>query len=173
MTGPADPVVEVVAVVMGTLRDAFKPDSSFPPENGTDIVRFFAGEGPATAAWDAHTNDTGCDVPFLWVRVMRRYRTEQLPAPAVRDNPCGLPRAVAIEVGVGRCAVIEQEPDWGDYEAEASVSLDDSWRIELALCAAAKRLRADNYIVAADEISPYGPEGGIIAWTGIVYVQFD
>ena len=81
--------------------------------------------------------------------------------------------AVAIEVGVGRCAVMDEQPTWAQYDAEFDTSLEDSWRIELAVCRAAKLLEADTYTAATDEILQYGPEGGIICWTSIIYVQFD
>jgi hypothetical protein len=162
-----------LGAVIGALTDAFRPGSSFPPAEPSDQVHFFAGEGPAMAAWNAHTDQPGCDEPFLWVRIMRRYRTQSLPNPTTDTNPCSWPRAVAVEVGVGRCAVTEENPDWSDYELEAATSLEDSWRIEQALCVAAARLQADHYTVALDEIAPYGPEGGVVAWTGILYIQLD
>ena len=171
-----DPAVRAVGIVMGALADAYSPTSSFPPTAGTSEVRFFAGEGPATAVWNPHTGDLeqfGCDHPFLWVRVARRYRTTSLPAVTTSADTCGKPRVIAVEVGVARCAVIDLQPTWDDYENEAVASLEDSWRIETALCAAAKRLNADGYPTATDEIVPTGPEGGIVAWSGMIFVQLD
>jgi hypothetical protein len=171
---PLDPVVSVVEAIAAALTEAFAADSSFPPAaGGTMIVHFFAGEGAPTASWNAHTDAVGCDEPFVWVRVMRRYRTRRLPGAAADPTSCSLPRAVAVEVGVGRCAVMDEQPTWAQYDMEFDTSLEDSWRIELAVCRAAKQLEADTYTVATDEILPYGPEGGILAWTSIIYVQFD
>ena len=175
MTTPVvvgDPAVAAIGVVMGALADAFDPASDFPPENGSTDVHFFAGEGPAEAAWNAHTDELGCDAPFLWVRVGRRFRTKNLPAVAIDNTGCQLPRAMDVEVGVVRCAVPDVDPTWDQYEAEAETSLDDSWRIELALCAAAGRLRAQGYLCAPGTINAGGPEGGVIGWKALLYVQF-
>lgn len=68
--------------------------------------------------------------------------------------------------------MVELEPSWDDYAAEAEVSLDDSWRIELALCRAATLVRALGYSAGSGEVAPYGPDGGVVAWTGEAYVQF-
>jgi len=168
---PTDPAIEAVSIVMGTLADAFDPNGPWPPVQGSTDVHFFAGEGPATAAWDAHTTQPGCDAPFLWVRVAQRYRTKRIPAPVVDPANCQLPRAITVEVGVARCAVVDVDATWDDYAAEAATSLDDSWRIEAALCAARGRLLTDSYLAATHPVSPYGPEGGLLAWSGMIDIQ--
>ncbi|AXN53294.1 hypothetical protein PBI_THONKO_22 [Mycobacterium phage Thonko] len=181
MTSPevcVDPVAEIVNTFVGVLKDVFDPDPEgpCPPLVGTTAnVRFFAGEGAPLAAWNAHAEGEGCDDPFLWVRVMRRYRSRTFPAPVAAsesDIICDMPKVVAVEIGVGRCAVVDQEPSWDDYAREAQISLDDSWRIESAVCAVTKRLAAKSYRVGADTIAPVGPEGGVIAWTAVVYVGY-
>lgn len=177
MSGPviSDPAVAAIGVVIQALADAYSPTSSYPPTAGTNEVRFFAGEGPATAVWNPHTEGLeqfGCDHPFLWVRAARRYRTASLPEAYAGPNTCRYPRVIAVEVGVARCAVIELQPSWDDYENEAVISLEDSWRIEMALCTAAARLKDEDYLTATDEIVPVGPEGGIIAWSGTIFIQF-
>ena len=167
-----DPASEVIDVFTAAIREAFAPDSECPPlGGGATEVRFFAGDGAPLAAWDAHAAGTGCDTPFLWVRAMRRYYTETFPTPTIATWPCNLPEVVAIEVGVGRCAVVDAEPSWDDYAREAEVSLDDSWRIKLTMDRAACKLRDRNHFVGTDTIAPYGPEGGVIAWTGVAYVR--
>lgn len=178
MTEPCaetDPVSDIINTVTRSLRGGFAPDSACPPLGGgsTDI-RFFAGDGAPLAAWDAHASgtDIGCAEPFLWVRAMRRYRSKVFPTPALDTGPCALTKVVAIEIGVGRCAVVDAEPSWEDYAREAEISLDDSWRIERVLCHIAGVLQKKTYEVGTDTIAPYGPEGGIIAWTGVVYVGF-
>lgn len=170
----ADAAHEVVNTVMAAVREAFDPASEFPPVGGgSTTVRFFGGDGLPIEAWDAHADGTDCGDPFLWVRLARRYRTTAFPTPSLAPSPCGSPVALVIEVGVGRCAVVGAQPTWEDYETEAEISLDDSWRVELALCRAASvltsSLRADN--TAIDAVVPYGPEGGVIAWLGSLYVQ--
>ena len=175
MTAPGcvDPASEVINTITRSLRAGFTPDSECPPVGGgaTDI-RFFAGDGAPLAAWDAHASGQGCDNPFLWVRAMRRYASETFPTPVLDTSPCAMLRVIAVEIGVGRCAVVDAEPSWEDYAREAEISLDDSWRIERVLCHAAGVLRKAGHQVGTDTIAPYGPEGGIIAWTGVVYVGF-
>jgi len=158
-----DPTVEILGVVMQALSDMYGPDTDFPPEEFVTVVHLVAGEGPAVAQIDPR-----CESPFLWVRLMRRFRTESFPDAAVSPTPCRLPRAVAIELGVGRCAVLEQEPSFDDFENEAVVSLEDSWRIECALSTAARRL-GEERAVAVDAVEPFGPEGGVIGWTAALY----
>ncbi|UYP17714.1 hypothetical protein OED52_13640 [Rhodococcus sp. Z13] len=180
MTDPA-PVVDcandvdcVINELITALREAFDPNSACPPlGGGTKHVRVFAGDAIPLSAWDAHRDGEGCDQPFVWVRLVRRYRTQQFPAPFVGPAPCGLPKAVAIEIGVGRCAVVDTEPAWEDYANEAEISIDDSWRIDLALCRAMGRIERKECgtATAIDAVVPYGPEGGVIAQIGTAYVQ--
>jgi hypothetical protein len=66
---------------------------------------------------------------------------------------------------------MDAEPDWDTLDNEAIMSLDDSWRIEQTLQAVTRRLRGPDRAVATDTVAPYGPAGGIIAWTGMAYVQ--
>lgn len=168
-----DPASEIVSIYMAALGEAFAPNSDCPPlGGGSTTVRFFGGDAIPMAAWDAHSQAEDCATPFLWVRVLRRFRTKQFPTPASSIESCGLPRVIALEVGVGRCAVIDMEPDWQAYANEAEVSLDDSWRIELALCRAASKTVTLGYPAGIGEVAPYGPEGGVVAWTGDAYVQF-
>lgn len=168
-----DPASTVIDAFTTALAEAFAADSECPPDaGGSADVRFFGGDGIPMAAWNAHATGSGCDAPFLWVRVTSRYRTQSFPSVAVDVNSCGLPKVIAIEIGVGRCADTEMDPDWDDYAAQAEVSLDDSWRIELALCRAASLLRSEGYTCGSGEILPYGPEGGVMAWTGVAYVQY-
>lgn len=161
------------------LKEAFSPNASDPVlGGGTDRVRVFAGEAAPLSAVDMHLGDDGCgcgEQPFIWVRLMRRYRTQAFPTPDLSDN-CGAQRAVAIEVGVARCAaVFEESCSWTSYESEAEISIDDSARIELALCRAATLMRASHCSdsVAIDAVVPYGPEGGVIAWVGTLYARVD
>lgn len=169
-----DPAMEVVEAARAALLDWFKPEGAVPAKVGTSTnVRFFAGDGAPLAAWDSHATQ-GCEEPFIWVRMMRRYRSQTFPAPTINTNPCGLPRVVPVELGVGWCAVVDQEPKWADYQREAEVSADVAWRLEEALCMAAGLLKADSSErqVGTDTLVPYGPEGGVIAWTAVLYASF-
>jgi hypothetical protein len=167
-----DPAREVIEAVGAALKVAFPVTGEHQPEGGgSDLVRFMAGDTLPLAAWNAHTAG-GCGDPLLWVRLMRRYRSKDFPAPSIEASSCGRPVALAIEVGVARCAVMDPEPHWDDYQREAIVSLDDSWRIEMALCHAAGCLKRDkNLNASTDTIVPFGPEGGVIAWSGVLYVH--
>src|SRR5699024_9749725 len=172
LTDPAEaPIRDVIAA----MRQAFTPDSSQPPiGGGSNDVRLFAGDAVPLSAWNAHT-DSGedCAEPFLWVRLVARFRTDTLPTPIVTGESCDKPVGITVEVGVGRCAVATLEPSWEDYAREAEVSLDDSWRVELALCRARSMVltQGDAIAAALDSIVPVGPEGGVIAWTGTIHFQ--
>lgn len=161
------------------LREVFDPGSEYPPiGGGSTVVRFFAGDAAPLSAVDMHINDPecGCDRPFLWVRMMRRYRSRMFPQPYVGDDPCGSPRVIAVELGVARCAaVFADDCDWSSYEQEAETSLDDSHRIELALCRAVSLMKKSQCsdMVATDSILPFGPEGGVYAWIGTLYARVD
>lgn len=172
----------VLNAVICAMREAFSNESSFPPVGGgTDKVRVFAGDAAPLSAVDMHIDECGCgNDPFIWVRLMRRYRTLNFPQPYVGDNNCGGQKVIAVEVGVARCAAVFSPDgcDWTAYEAEAETSLDDSWRVELALCRASAKLKqpdADGDIcselVALDAVIPYGPEGGVYAWIGTLYAS--
>ncbi|MCV6982093.1 hypothetical protein H7I53_17910 [Mycolicibacterium pulveris] len=157
------------------MRQAFKPDGECPPVGGgSETVRFFAGDDGVLAYWDP--NGRGCEDPFLWVRLWRRYRSSSkaFPAAVVANRNCRNKdtfAVVEVEIGVGRCASTEVNPKWSVLETEAEVSLDDSWRIETALRTAACRLQSETRAVATDTVAASGPEGGLIAWTGVAYVQ--
>ena len=174
MTGCVDPASVIVDAFTSSLAEVFDPESDCPPSSGGSVdVRFFGGDAIPMAAWDAHTNGGNqCDIPFLWVRVVRRYRSSSFPVQDVSIDSCGLPRVLVIEIGVGRCATVEVNPSWEEYAVEAEISLDDSWRIELALCRAAGKVRGLGYSAGTGEVSPYGPDGGVVAWMGEAYVQF-
>ncbi|MBV9871738.1 MAG: hypothetical protein JO214_14050 [Frankiaceae bacterium] len=171
-----DPALEVVAAARTALLDWFKPDSAVPARVGTTTtVRAFAGDGAPLTAWDSHASES-CSEPFVWTRLMRRYRSQTFPSPTIDTSPCKLPRVVAVEIGVGWCAYVP-EPDRviaAEYEKEAEISGDTSWRMEEALCMASALLRQDDGSrqVGTDTIAPYGPEGGVIAWTGVLYATY-
>lgn len=179
MTSPQcnDPAWEVISVAMNAMSQAFDPASECPPlGGGTTTVRLFAGSGDFPAAWIRPGGE--CEGPLLWVRAAHRYRsrTAQFPTAFVGDIGCSeygeLRRVLAVEVGVGRCISVDADPDWELLEDEATNSLDDSWRIETVLKAIVCRLRSNERAVATDTVAPFGPEGGIVAWTGMAYVQF-
>jgi hypothetical protein len=166
-----DPALPAIEIVTDTMADVF--DSVLSSGETATEVRLFAGEAPATAAWDAHSEGVGCDVPFVWVRVTRRYRTKVLPNSEATSNACDLPRAIDLELGVARCAVVDQQPTWEDYQQEFEYSLSDSGLLLRAQHIAQCRLRGDTYIAAGAELYPFGPIGGIIGWQTFLYIQYD
>lgn len=169
----------IVAAAMQAMREAFTPDSTYPPlGGGTDRVRFFAGQAAPISAFDFHVNDPdcGCSKPFVWVRLTQRYRSDIFPTPWLGDAPCDKPHVVVIEIGVARCsALVQPNCDWSAYESEAEISMDDSRRIEIALCRARALMAASRCsdMVAFDTITPVGPEGGVMSWMGILYARVD
>ncbi|NOR03698.1 hypothetical protein HGK72_26970 [Mycolicibacterium fortuitum] len=178
---PHDPASDIVNVFITAMKAAFNPDDKVQPPlgGGATDVRFFASDGALpTAVWDPETGlNISCKSPFLWVRVDRRFRSRQqeFPAVYVGDKDCkaaDVVRGVAVEVGVARCSDMSAKPKWSVLEREAEISLDDSWRVEMALCMADAALSKTNHAVATDTIAPLGPEGGLIAWTGMAYVSF-
>jgi hypothetical protein len=174
MTINDDSVSCIINAAICALREVYAPDSESPPlGGGSGEVRFFAGDAPGNELWDAHYAGCGCDKPFLWVRLMRRYRTLDFPNEYVGPSNCGHPKAIALELGVARCASMEVETSWEVRQQEAKFALDDSWRIELAMCRAGARAMASNCAdnFALDAIIPAGPEGGVISWLGTAYFQ--
>lgn len=172
----------IINTVITALREVFSPTSGYgePLGGGTELVRVFAGAAAPLAAVDMHLEGDGCGCgqqPFVWVRLMRRYRSRQFPQPYVGDDPCGSPVVVAVEIGIARCAAVfaGENCTWAAYEAEAEISLDDSRRIEVALCRAVGLLKASHCsdVAATDMVVPFGPEGGVMAWIGTLYARVD
>lgn len=162
---PAARLVDVFCVVMG---EAFGADAVCPPVSPVSRVWLMAGDGSGLPVTD-------CE-PVAWVRISHRYRSliDQFPAGFQGAGACGLSTTIpvlAVEVGIARCTSMEVNPDWAVLRDEAVTGLDDSWRLAQVLCGASKRLRSDHLLVATDTIAPSGPSGGMIAWTGMAYVQ--
>lgn len=174
-----DPAADVIAAYSQGMREAFDPAGSCPPVSGSTDVRFVAGESVTLDPFDKwHKTKGKCAAPMLWVRLARRYRTKpgSFPAPMLDNGGrCdALPEVIALEIGVARCSVVlNDRSTWDDYEREAQQSLDDSWRIKLALCKGAGYARAGHpeRLTASDVINPAGPDGGVIAWISTAYIQ--
>ena len=167
-----DPVLGVIDTVSAALLDAFTGEQCPPRVGQAPAVRFFAGDSAPLTAWDSHASQ-GC-TPFVWVRLMRHYLSTTFPTPSISTSPCGAINVVAIELGVGWCAVIDEQPAWDQYQAEFLDSTDVRWRMGMAMCRAAAQLGKDveGRQVGTDTLAPYGPEGGVIAWTGVMYVSY-
>lgn len=177
MTQPVcdDPVSDLVNDAIAALSYVYDPTIVCPPPDLTEIppIRFFAGEAAPSSAFDAITNNPGCDVPFIWVRLSSRYKSRVFPTPATGSVDCDLLNVAALEVGVAWCAITEQYPTVQQYATEAETSLDHSWRLEKALCKLMKIAGAKNRLVSIDTIAPYGPEGGILAWSTTAFISFE
>jgi len=174
MTTVEDPASDVVNAVIRAMKKAFNPnDANLPPlGGGSETVRFLSGSVVPLSLWDAHAEGTNCQEPFLWVRLVRSFHSKVFPAPIVDQDNCGLPEVLQIEMGVGRCSSLgfsDGTVDWEAQKLEAEVSLDDRRRISIAQCLA-KRFISDR-AVGADTLVPSGPDGGVVAWAGTIYVQ--
>lgn len=170
---PVDKASDVILAFIKAMKQAFNPDDKIAPPTGggSKEVWTFAGDGALPDAVPSKRE------PWLWVRLDRRYRvlSRDFPAAYVGVLDCKTPdvkRAVAVEVGVARCTTMEANPKRAVLEDEATISLDDSWRLDLALCMASDALTLTGLAVVTDTVAPVGPEGGLIAWTGMAYVQY-
>lgn len=173
------PVVEMdwahsaLTELMRVVRFIYDPNSPYPPlGGGTTRVQFVSGEGPewnplAGRIGDEQDNETEIN-PFLWVRLITRYRSTAFPEPT-NGTGCAGTEVVVFEVGVGRCVNIDPVPDWNVIAEEADWGLDDSWRLSKIGCALAGQLR-NTHLVAYDPATPEGPEGGGIVWSTTVYI---
>lgn len=173
-----DPAGAILDEFIAAMRQGFDPDSACPPVGGGSlVVRFLAGDGALPLF---EPSGKGCREPFLWVRAAHRYRStfDKFPAAVLGGTvPCAdgtTVRVLAVEIGVGRCTSIGRDPNpqWDRIDREAEVALDDSWRLETVQCAVGRRLRQAGHPAAHDTVAPAGPDGGLIAWTGLSYVQF-
>jgi hypothetical protein len=168
-----DESVEVIDTFIAAMRAAFNPfDAVQPPlGGGSETVRFIAGDVAPMELWDAHAAGCDCREPFLWVRMTQRFRTRDFPNPATEPEACELPRVIGIELGIGRCAALQPTVDWREIEREAQISLDDSWRMEMALCHAVARCKHQDRLIATRAVVPHGPQGGVIGWAATAFVK--
>ncbi|WP_067902798.1 hypothetical protein [Nocardia vaccinii] len=80
-----DKAATVIGLTVTQVRRFFAPDQEVPPlGGGTDDVNLVAGEVISPPPWvgDDETACDGCG-PYLWVRLVRRWRTEEFPTEAV------------------------------------------------------------------------------------------
>lgn len=172
---PVDPAAEVINTFMDALRAWFPVGGPCPPVGGgTATVRFFATDGGGLP-WEP----TAKEPVFLWLRLAGRYRSTAQVFPesfrgALSACRSGSFTAIGVEVGVERCTSMQDDGscgDWATLEFEADRSRDDSYRLFKALCLAEQQLSGPERLVAIDTVEPRGPEGGVIGWTGMAYVQ--
>ncbi len=171
-----DPATEVINTAVAAMARRFDPDQECPPHaGGSTEVRFLPG-ADGFPVW-ATIHDDRCD-PLLWVRVVQRYRSTPTEFPAVVEESVqrcatGAFNVLEIAVGVTRCSVMDtdiQHVDWATIADEAAASLDDSWRVQQALCDI-RLLQSKSRAVNTANVACAGPEGGYITWAGVAQVQ--
>lgn len=168
-----DPSFSVITTLMTVVRAVMDPDSEYPPVGGgTTKVHLVSGEG---AAWDPMAGRYGdeddtdqCPNPFVWVRLVSRYRSTNFPEATVQAGCAGV-SVLAMEVGIGRCVDIDAAVDWKTTAIEAEWGLDDAFRLDKIACVTAGQL-GNKALVAFDPAVPEGPEGGGIVWTTTIYI---
>lgn len=128
-----------------------------------DVWLIAPGSRPPPADWvcqDVEEDDP--DAPraegMAWVRINRRYPTENFPGTATRAR-CGAPLAAELEIGVYRCAYTldsaGRPPSPEDVTADA-MKLDADAH---ALLTAIQRLKWP-YVLGA--YTTLGPSGGVV-----------
>lgn len=168
-----DPSQEFILELMNVVRAVYSPDSGYPPVGGgTKAVHFVSGEGPS---WDPmagrygeQDDDGDCANPFVWVRLVTRYRSTSFPEATVMPGCSGIP-VLVLEIGVGRCVNIDAHVDWEVIANEAEWGLDDAFRLDKIACVLTGRL-GNRAMVAAEPASPEGPDGGGIVWSTNVFI---
>jgi hypothetical protein len=175
--------VALMGLVEAKLLEFFDPDP-VPPVvpplgGGTTTVWHLSGDVIAPPPWVIGEDGTcetcdGCG-PYLWMRLAQRWRqgqSQNMTASAAVIPKCGQARGVTIEVGIARCHPLDGDPEV--YQNKGLVLLDDSWRLDLALCAALKE--AERLDIAKETGvgtgSPEGPEGMVLTWAQSAYAQF-
>lgn len=174
-----DAAEAVICALIDAMRAKFNPAAPTPPRGGGSLhVRFLAGDAVPLGAWDAHAEGCGCGEPFLWVRLIQRYRTtvNNFPAPFIGAGNCTTLRALEIEVGVARCAILTENGEAAEFtelDEEAMTQLDDSRRLDAAMCAAMKCATSSDAALrtAVGPVVPWGPQGGVVAQVGTVWAQ--
>lgn len=178
-SGPRiDEAILVVNTFIAALLDAFNPADSIQPPlgGGGAAVHFLSGEVVALELFDAQAIGSNCSDPFLWVRAVDRFRWRDFPAPytGALAGDCEYPSAMTVEMGIARCTSLDASGstiNWAKIGEEARIGLDDSWRIQLALCAAVPQLHKQSRLVAIRPVIPQGPAAGVQAWATVTTVS--
>lgn len=108
---------------------------------------------------------------IVWVNCHRIYTTTEFPAETDNPRPCTGQTAAVIQIGAARCCATVDDrgypPAAAQMEQDALVGLDDAHRLKVAACKAIRQARDLDLIDDAVQsaLEPYGPQGGILAWT--------
>lgn len=170
MSSNCDPGDDIITAVITTFKSMYDVGLDCPPVGGalsdTGVVHFLPGDA---ALWDPLVGEgDGCDDPFLWVRLMSRFRTSHFPEPEVLNTCTGVD-VLHLELGVGRCVNIDPGIDYTILATEAEWGLDDSWRLDRTICLLRGVLQKD-VMIASEPITPSGPDGGGLVWTVVLYI---
>ena len=175
--------ITILGLAETRLLEFFDPAPTAPAVaplgGGTDVVWQLAGDIIAPPPWvgigesdDIDPNE--CD-PYLWVRLVQRWRqgqSQNMTASSFAIPKCGQARGITIEAGIARCYPLDGTPE--EMAQRSLVLLDDSWRMDLALCAAMKDAK-DNAVAKETGIgtgAPFGPEALVLTWAQSAYAQF-
>lgn len=160
--------IAVVNELQEQLRKRFTESEPFGGKISADRVQHRVGND---LVFDEFSTGGGEECEGVaWVSAIRRYRTEQFPAESFTSGNCGTQKALMVLVGVTRCSMtIDDNGEAADAERvnwEGVRGLDDSSRLDNAICAAGKELDDRGVILgwAVDAIEPVGPQGGAIVW---------
>lgn len=175
--------ITVLGLVETRLLEFFHPAPTAPAVaplgGGTEVVWQLAGDVIAPPPWvgigeDDEVDPNECD-PYLWVRLSQRWRqgqSQNMTASSAVIPKCGQARGITIEAGIARCYPFDGTPE--ELAQRSLVLADDSWRIDLALCAAMKDAE-DNAVAKETGIgtgNPIGPDALVLTWVQSAYAQF-
>lgn len=168
--------VGIIGCVRARLAEFFSPDAAVPPVGGgTETVWLLAGDSVAPPPWVGVVQDCTADCGvYLWVRLVTRWRTGQsqnMTASSAVIAKCNQRRGITVEAGVARCHPLDGCVE--DLERLALVELDDSWRIDDALCAGLADAEAAGFATdtGLGTGDPFGPDGLVYGWTQRGYAQ--
>lgn len=159
-------VAGIIAEVMAQLRVQFHEGT---PLGGAVPIERIQHRIGAEVVLDGFDGNDDCDA-LVWVSILRRYRTVDFPSEAYEIDNCRVGKAITIVVGIARCTSMMDDygnpPDPDQVAHEAVVGIDDSSRLDAALCRAGRVLEDDGRAngFALDAAEPMGPSGGIVAW---------
>lgn len=169
MVNSTQATVRVTSVLQQELQRMFSEGEPFGGKIPAERVQHRVGSQVVLDGF-SDVDGTGECEGLVWLTVLRRYRTSEFPVESFESGNCSQPRAVLVQLGVARCSATMTDdggpPNPDDVHMEAIRGLDDSARLDRALCAAADLLDEQGMISgwAADAAEPVGPEGGVITW---------
>ncbi|WP_280420643.1 hypothetical protein [Nocardia carnea] len=169
----------VIGLIKEELLRYFDPATN-PRGGGTTTVWLLAGADVSPPPWVGPGDDdvpgdcTDCG-PYLWVRLVSRWRTGGPRSAAFPDQAlataCSMGRAATIEVGIARCHPLDgDEPTMAE---QAFIQWSDSWRIDNALCKALAAAEKEEVVTgtAIDAGEPWGPEAMVLVWMQQAHVK--